>query len=148
MIDVLQANKMINGSRCTIVFYVDGNKVSHIDRAVNNEILKIMSDHFGDLTITQGKKHTFLGMDLLFTDDRKIEILMEDQCQEANDACGEDVSKPVTAPAQSHLFDVDENNEHFDKKKSELFHSITAKLLFIKHRAKPDIDTAVAFLCT
>jgi len=66
------ANKMINGSQCTIVFYVDDNKVSHIDPAVNDEILKIMSDHFGDLTITRGKKHTFLGMDLLFTEGRSI----------------------------------------------------------------------------
>jgi len=87
-------------------------------------------------------------MDLLFTEGWKVEILMEDQCQEAIDACGEDVSTPVTTPAQSHLFDVDENDERIDERKSKLFHSITAKLLFIKQWAKPDIDTAVAFLCT
>ena len=31
---------------------------------------------------------------------------------------------------------------------SEIFHSITAKLLYIMKRARPDIETTVAYLCT
>jgi hypothetical protein len=35
-----------------------------------------------------------------------------------------------------------------EKDESELFHHIIAKLLFLCKRACPDIQTAVAFLCT
>ena len=31
--------------------------------------------------------------------------------------------------------------------KSEIFHSVVAKLLYITKRARPDIETAVSFLC-
>ena len=31
---------------------------------------------------------------------------------------------------------------------AEKFHSIVAKLLYIEKRARPDLETAVAFLCT
>jgi hypothetical protein len=35
-----------------------------------------------------------------------------------------------------------------DSKQSEMFHHITARLLFLCKHAQPDIQTAVAFLCT
>jgi hypothetical protein len=35
-----------------------------------------------------------------------------------------------------------------DNEQSDLFHHITARLLFLCKRARPDIQTAVAFLCT
>ena len=35
-----------------------------------------------------------------------------------------------------------------DESKKEFFHTITAKLLYIMKRARPDIELAVFFLCT
>ena len=37
--DLCVANKMINGSQCTVVFYVDDNKISHKDPAVVNGVI-------------------------------------------------------------------------------------------------------------
>ena len=34
------------------------------------------------------------------------------------------------------------------KEKSDIFHSVTAKLLFIMKRGRPDIETAVSYLMT
>ena len=45
--------------------------------------------HSGEIKITRGKKHTFLGMKLQITEDKKIEIDMEDQLMEAIDIFGE-----------------------------------------------------------
>jgi hypothetical protein len=53
-----------------------------------------------------------------------------------------------STPAASFLFDVDEDCEKLDAETSEMFHHNTAKLLFLCKRARPDIQTAVAFLCT
>ena len=48
---------------CTIAFYVDDNKISHLDDDVITEVLDLLKGHFGDLTITRGNKQSFLGMD-------------------------------------------------------------------------------------
>ena len=58
------ANKSINGKQCTIVWYVDDNKVSHEDPNVVTEVIELMKKHFGDLTVTRGNEHRFLGMNI------------------------------------------------------------------------------------
>ena len=37
--DACVANKTINGKQCTIVWYVDDNKISHVDANVVTEII-------------------------------------------------------------------------------------------------------------
>lgn len=54
----------------------------------------------------------------------------------------------VRTPAGVNLFRVDPNAEKLSKGKSEEFHSVTAKLLFMSRRTRPDIQTPVAFLIT
>ena len=71
------ANKMIKGKQCTIVFYVDDNKISHVDSSVVTDILNILKGHFGDLTVTRGKQHNFLGMDMTFNSNGTVKIEMK-----------------------------------------------------------------------
>ena len=56
------ANKVIHGEQCTIVWYVDDNKMSYKDPKVVREIIEIMKSHFGDLVIHRGNKFDCLGM--------------------------------------------------------------------------------------
>ena len=46
--DRCMANKMINGKQCTIVWYVDDNKISHVDKNVVTDILEKLKGHFGN----------------------------------------------------------------------------------------------------
>ena len=62
--DKCVANKIINGKQCTIVWYVDDNKISHEDPNVVTEVIELMKSHFGDLTVTRGNKYRFLGMNI------------------------------------------------------------------------------------
>ena len=55
---------MINGKQCTVVWYVDDNKISHKDPAVATKIIELMGKHFEELAITRENKHKFLGMNL------------------------------------------------------------------------------------
>ena len=141
------ANKMINGKQCTIVWYVDDNKISHMDEKVIDDIICVLEKKFGKFTITKGKKHTFLGMNMEFHDDGRVSVEMKNQIMEALDMIGEDVDLRVTSPAPKHLFEVDDNCEKLSERKSEIFHSVTAKLLYIMKRSRPDIETAISFLC-
>jgi len=54
----------------------------------------------------------------------------------------------ATTPAAEHLFKVNEGAEALSEADADIFHSITAKLLFLCKRARPDIQTPIAFLCT
>jgi len=146
-VDRCVANKIINGHQATIAWYVDDGKLSHIDPKVNDAILDDLKQHFGDLTINRGTQHTFLGMNLRITDDRLIKIQMKEQIQEAITRFGEPVSGTASTPAGSNLFrDIEATS--LSEEQSETFHSVTAKLLFVGKRARPDIDTTVAYLCT
>ena len=53
------ANKILNGKQCTLVWYVDDNKVSHIEAKLVEDLIGDLKNHCGELVVTRGKKHTF-----------------------------------------------------------------------------------------
>ena len=59
---------------------------------------------------------------------------------------GKELEGKVTSPAQHNLFQVNEDAKPLDKKKKEIFHSVTAKLLYLVKRARPNLETLVSFL--
>jgi Reverse transcriptase (RNA-dependent DNA polymerase)/Zinc knuckle len=146
--DACVANKMIIGTQCTIVWYVDDNKISHISPAVVSDVIEKIEEKFGKMTVTRGDTHVFLGMNFTFNGDGTATISMKNYLEEAIIESKLDVTKTVTTPAQKHLFDIDETSPLLPKSEAELFHSVVAKLLYVSIRARPDILLAVSFLCT
>ena len=133
------ANKMINGNQCTIVWYVDDRKVSHVDKKVVSNVIAEIEKHFGKMDITYGKEHEYLGMKVKITDDKKVLIDMTDQVKEVIEFFGEELSGTVSTPANRNLLNIDTNSPKIDKKRQEMFHSVTAKLLYFEKQARPDI---------
>ena len=82
--------------------------------------MDIIKTNLREIKITRVKKHTFLGMHLRITDDKKIEIEMEDQPMEAIDIFGEELEGEVTSPEQHHIFQVNDDAEPLDKNNKEL----------------------------
>ena len=54
----------------------------------------------------------------------------------------------ATTPAASHLFQTNENATKLSDEDTETYHHLTAKLLYLAKRSRPDTLTAVSFLCT
>ena len=146
--DKCVANKMIKSAQCTIVWYVDNNKISHIDPKVVKEILNRIEKRFGNLTITRGKQHTFLGMDINFIRSGKVKILMKEYIVECIEAYELKEDKMAATPAKNDLFDINEDSLRLSDTKAKLLHSIVAKLLYIGNQAQPDVILPVTFLCT
>ena len=73
---------------------------------------------------------------------------MKKQIEEAIEAFGEDLSGLVTSPCARHLLETRDEAKQLDKERKEIFHTVTAKLLYIEKRARPDIETAIGFLTT
>lgn len=145
------ANKMINGKQCTIVWHVDDLKISHKDPKVVDRIIETLESEYGkvgQMTIRRGKIHDYLGMKLDFSKTGKIIIDMEEYINEILTEVPEDMIGKAATPAAEHLFKTRPDAGNLDQEGKELFHHITAQLLFLCKRGRPDIQTAVSFLCT
>ena len=71
-------NRTIKVKQCTISWYVDDNKVSHVDEEVNTKIIKTIAENFGNFTVSGVKKHKFLRMDIEFLANGKLSLCMKD----------------------------------------------------------------------
>lgn len=140
---------MIDGKQCTLCWYVDDNKLSHVDTKVVDSVLDIIKSHFGEhLVISRGKVHNFLGMKITICEDKRIKIEMEDNIRETLSKFPEDLSTKVSSIATKKIFTVSDDSPELDDERSVLFHSIVASLLFLMKRGRPDIEPAVSFLMT
>ncbi|WP_371070108.1 hypothetical protein, partial [Salmonella enterica] len=52
------------------------------------------------------------------------------------------------SPASENLFHINPSSEKLEKVDREEFHTTVAQGLFLAKRARPDIQTTIAFLCT
>jgi hypothetical protein len=144
-------NKMVNGKQCTVLWHVDDLKISHVESEVNEWVLKSLNDKYGEetpLTVTCGDLHDYLGMTLDYSTEGKVAIRMQDYVENMLSELPDDMSGSAVTPAAEHLFKVNKDAESLGEEQSDLFHSVTAKILFLCKRARPDVQTAIAFLCT
>ena len=146
--DACVANKVIDGKQCTIVWHVDDTKISHEDSKAVSHVIEKIEDRFGEMTVTRGKEHVFLGMNISFHDDGTASIKMKDYIKEAIIHIGEDITRSATTPAKKNLFEIKEDSVPLTDAGREIFHSVVAKLLYVLKRGRLDIQLPIAFLCT
>ena len=148
--DLCVANKMINGKQCTISWYVDDNKISHKDPKVVDEVIKEIESHFGPMKCSRGDKHKLLGMNIEI--DRKRKVLKVDMKELLSEAItkfevsGEIINSTVPHPATGMLMTVNPDAVLLSEEKANIFHSVTATLLHVTKRTRPDLETSIGFL--
>jgi len=87
-------------------------------------------------------------MQLDFSKPKQLVITMTEYIKNVLADAPPNMEGTASTPAANHLFDVNPNCDKLDGECSELFHHITAQLLYLCKHARPDIQTTVAFLCT
>lgn len=142
------ANSTIKGKQCTIAWYVGDNKISHVDPEVVTMVIEKMEQRFDKMTVTRGKEHVFLGMNIRYTDKNTAVITMRDYLLESIEESGMDIERESATPAKKNLFEVDSDAMRLSGDRAESFHSVVCKLLYVAIRARMDILLAVGFLCT
>ena len=130
-----------------MLWYVDDSKVSYVDPKVVSEVLSGLEARFGELSIKRGKEHTFVGMDLTWNNDKTVTISMKEDISECISFFGIRFNGGCTTPSKRNLFEVDEAAILLSKERSNIFHHVVAKLLFVSKRARPDIGLTISFLC-
>ena len=146
--DACVANKIVNDKQLTVAWYVDDLKISHEDSEIVSSTISFLESKFGKMTVSRGKEHEYIGMKIRFNNDNTVSVNMSHHIEEALAAFPETISKATTTPAKKNLFEIDDTSDRLDTTHPDLFHSITAKLLFTAQRARINILLPVAFLCT
>jgi hypothetical protein len=139
---------MINGSKRTITWYVDNNKISHVDPDVVTAIILKIEERFGKMTVTRGKEHVFLGMKFVFKENETVKVSMRSYLKESIAESNLQINKVAPTPSRRDLLEVNNSSLLLSKEEAEVFHSVVAKLLYVSLRARPDISLTVSFLCS
>jgi hypothetical protein len=150
---------MIKGEQMTICFHVDDCKLSHRKSKVMDKMIKwlrqeyesIFEDGSGEMMVSRGKVHTYLGMTLDYTVRGQVKITMlgyVDEILTAFDKADPKGRGTKTSAASENLFKIDEDCEKLPPNKAVEFHNLVAKTLYATKRARPDTCTAIAFLTT
>ena len=144
---------MVNGEQITIVFHVDNLKLSHKDsKVVSNTIINLQPIYatIDPMAVDQGEVHPYLGMTMDFRVPGEVQKTMYDYIKKLIDSLSECMigSKHTVAP--EHLFRTDVEAIELSKDMEELFHKITAHILWIGKRGKPDLPVKLRtyFICT
>ncbi len=132
--------------------HVDDIKFSAV---LEDELTKVIDDlkeHYKEITIHEEDSHDYLGMIMMHDiKDQKVTIDMRkyisDCIDEFQDQEPDEKIKTVNTPTTDNLFKT-RSAEKISKRRSKIFHSTVAKLLFVAKRARPDILLTVSFLTT
>jgi len=125
---------------------------SHVSSPVNNKFadwLNSMYGHYSEVKQTRGNFHHYLAMHFNFSHRGQVRIHMKDYIESMlNDFLVQFTSEdsaPTPAPVDLHSTGT---SPKMPPKEAEIFHTFVAKALFLCKRACPDIQLAVATLCT
>ncbi len=99
-------------------------------------------------------------MRLVFTTSKLVKVTMIDYVDKIielwDTACSElddgyklvSARKRIATAALNDLFKVDEDAVKLEQVAAKAFHNITAKVIYVTKRARPNISLAIAFLTT
>ena len=146
-VDICVFNRVSeSGEQSTVCFHVDDGFAS----CENLEDLKLLEKQlrkeFKHVEIHHGKIHEYLGMKLDFTEKYTCHITMQAYIKRLID--DNQIFKSSRTPAGTNLFIVDEDSEKLDKASADDFHKVTAQLLYLGTRVRPDILLPTTFLCS
>jgi hypothetical protein len=125
---------------------------SHVDSKVNDEFdrwLNKMYGAHGAVKVTRGKVHDYLGMTFDFATPGKVKVDMSDYVKGMLEEFPVKfkTNEAAATPATDDLFS-EGTSASLTPQQAELFHTFVAKGLFMCKRARPDLHTTIAVLCT
>ena len=154
-------NKMVNDEQLTIQFHVDDLRCSHMEQKVWDDLVKDLNNVFQtnkkELVETKGDIHKYLGLTIDFSGKYNLDepnkpgqfiFTMFDYIEDIVASAPPDMRGISPDLAKSKLFEVHDILPRLNIRETDKFHSTTARLLFAAKRARPDIQVAVAYLCT
>jgi hypothetical protein len=137
-------NRVYEGNQHTVIIHVDDLMSTCCDDEANQQLIAALKDRYKEINVEQGVVHSYLGMTFDFSMRGKVRVTQDGYVSEL--VASEDIKSAVKTPASEDLFVIDESSPELCESAKEHFHSLTAKLLYLSKRTRPDILVAVSFL--
>jgi hypothetical protein len=138
-------NKTVGKDQCTVIVYVDDLMVTCRDIILIEELEAALKTEFKEITSHEGLIHSYLGMEFDFSVSGQVKVRMEGYISDL--LSFSEIQGTAKTPAANHLFDV-RDSPKLNELKKDLFHTLTAKLLYLAKRTRPDTLLPVSFLTT
>jgi hypothetical protein len=134
----------------TLLFHVDDLKSSHKDPKVNDQFDKCLQDNYGahrEVTVHWGKIDEYLGMEIDYSMKGKVKISMIEYVENMLKDFPEKIKSTDTAitPASDGLFNEGQGKK-LNQERTDAYHTMVAKALFLCKRARPDIQPKIVVL--
>jgi hypothetical protein len=125
-------------------------KISHVKKSVLDDVTDKLNDEFGTIKKLAASYgiHEYLVMTIDYSEDGKVKLPMYDYLKDILAEAPDDMKGTAVTVASGHLFTVNQECEKLDAETADYYHRTVAHLLFASKRARPDLQTAVAYLCT
>jgi hypothetical protein len=111
----------------------------------------MIQKQFPHIRVKKGDSLQYLGMELDRLHDGSVQLSMKAYTEkivtEWSDTIGWKASKRAVTPALNTLFEEDTTSPFLNEKNSVIFHTFTAKGLYLAKRTRSDILTVISILC-
>ena len=135
-----------DGAQCTIAVHVDDLLITSVSQGLIDYTVKGLTERYGPLAPERGPILSYLGMTLDFSKSGEAKITMEGYTSDLLDFAN--ITGKAATPALPDLFEIDEKSVALSGEAKEHFHSLTAKLLYLAKRTRPELCPLVSFLTT
>ena len=123
--DACTWNKMINGKQLTVQAHVDDLQVSSEDSEAIDELIKDLYDvfktKFNSLTVTKGKVHNYLGINIDYGNENYVKLTMYDYIEDILKEARKDMNRTCPTPALGTLFNVNKQSPKLNAEDAEYF---------------------------
>jgi hypothetical protein len=133
-----------DGLQLTVGVYVDDLKTTCAKREGIDDLIYYLKVHFGEITVHEGKVHSYLGMVFDYTLQGKCFVQMHAYTADILESSN--VIGTAVTPAADNLFKEDPLAVSLPQDDADAFRSMVMKLMFSAKRARPDILTAISYL--
>ena len=146
--DACVYNKWVNAIQPVVTWHVDNLKISHKESSDVTKMITYLEAIYDPMTVKQGNKHTYMGMDMDFTEKGTVKVSITGYIFKDFDELLEGVTTPVVSPAAEHQFNIHTIGNRLSEERAVLLHRLVSKLLFVRKNVRPDIQPTISFLMT
>ena len=134
------------GVQCTATVHVDDLFITSKSKAMISELTEGLKARYGEITLAHGPLINYLGMAFDFSHTGEARLSMSGYIDEMLDSSG--VQGIAKNPATDGLFEIRPDAVMVTEGVRVWFHRVTAQLVYLSKRVKPECLTAVAYLAT
>jgi hypothetical protein len=136
--------RKVKGDRILLLLIYVDDILAIIDDREKVDLKELLVGMFGTVQYEVNNELSYLGMQVKVEEDSAT----IDMSSYVRNLVRDVATKVELSPGTRVSFKVDESSPKLEEKERKWFHSLTAKLLYLAKRARPDILTMVCFLCT